>query len=65
VVVRWTFRGTQKGAWENLPATGKRVTYGGISICRVEGGKLAEVWNNENLLGFFRQLGFELTRPKK
>jgi predicted ester cyclase len=63
VVIRWTFRGTQERGWEDLPATGKHVSYGGISICRVDGGKLVEVWNNENLLGLFRQLGFKMVPP--
>ena len=65
VVVRWAFRGTHQGSWENVPPTGKQVTYGGISIGRVANGKLVEVWNSENLLGFFRQIGFELVLPKK
>jgi predicted ester cyclase len=65
VVVRWTFRGTHLGTWENVAPTGKHVTYGGISIGRVANGKLVEVWNTENLLGFFRQLGFELASPRQ
>lgn len=60
VTIRWTFHGTHKNAWETIPATGKRVRYGGISICRLADGKIAEVWNNENLLSLYRQLGFRI-----
>jgi steroid delta-isomerase-like uncharacterized protein len=35
VIIRWTFHGTHKYAWENVPATGKRITYSGITICRL------------------------------
>ncbi|MBN1584116.1 MAG: ester cyclase [Anaerolineae bacterium] len=64
VVVRWTFHGTQTGDWENLAKSGRKVSYGGISICRIDEIKIVEVWNNENLLGLFRQLGCELSPPK-
>jgi steroid delta-isomerase-like uncharacterized protein len=64
VVVRWSFQGTQTGAWENLPATGKRVAYAGVSICRIRERKIVQVWNHENLLGLCRQLGFKLLPPK-
>ena len=64
VVVRWTFQGTHTGDWENLPGSGRVVSYNGISICRIAGNKIVEVWNNENLLGLFRQLGCELSSPR-
>lgn len=63
VVVRWTFSGTHTKPWGTLPATGKKITYGGISIYRIDDGKLAEVWNNESLLSLYRQLGFKIRPP--
>ena len=65
VIVRWTFSGTQRNDWEGVPASEKRVTYGGITIFRLVDGKIAEVWNNENLLSLYRQMGFQITPPKK
>ena len=63
VVVRWIFMGKQTRPWMELPATNRRVKYAGTSICRIAGGRIVEVWNNENLLRFFRQLGFQLQPP--
>ena len=65
IVVRWTFSGTQRKAWEEVPASGKRVTYGGTTIFRLIEGRIAEVWNNENLLSLYRQMGFQITPPQK
>lgn len=62
VCVRWVFNGTHLFDWEKFQASGKSVTYGGISLCRVAKGKLAEVWNNENLLSFFQQMGGVIQR---
>jgi steroid delta-isomerase-like uncharacterized protein len=65
VVIRWTFHGTHAHNWESTAATGKQITYGGISICRLLDGKVAEVWNNENLLSLYRQLGFQVNPTQK
>jgi steroid delta-isomerase-like uncharacterized protein len=65
VVVRWSFSGTQRKAWGEVPSSGRQVTYGGITIFRLEEGKIAEVWNNENLLSLYRQIGVQITLPKK
>lgn len=65
VIVRWIFSGTQRKDWEGVPASEKRVTYGGTTIFRVNEGKITEVWNNENLLSLYRQMGFQITPPQK
>jgi steroid delta-isomerase-like uncharacterized protein len=65
VIVRWSFRGTQQNDWEGVPASEKRVTYGGITIFRLRAGQLVEAWNNENLLSFYRQLGFQISVTQK
>ena len=65
VVVRWSFSGTQRNAWGGVPASGKHVTYGGITIFRLKEAKIAEVWNNENLLSLYRQIGIQISLPKK
>ena len=57
VVVRWTFAGTQRGAFGPIPATGKSVRWTGISICRIADGKVIEDRGEEDALGFMRQLG--------
>lgn len=57
VVIRWTVRATHTGALMNIPATGKPVTWTGITIVRVADGKIVEQWQEVDLLGLMQQLG--------
>lgn len=60
VVIRSTWRGTNSGdivTPMHIPATGKQVTVTGITIVRFAGGKGVEVWNQQDSLGVFQQLG--------
>jgi predicted ester cyclase len=56
VAVRWTARGTSKGNFLMLPPTGEAVEYTGVSMYRIEGDKIAEIWEARNTLGIMRQL---------
>jgi len=56
VVARITHRGTQRGELFGLPATGRPFKYGTIDIWRVEDGRLAEHWDEVDMLGLMRQL---------
>ena len=55
--VMWTFRGTQKGEFLGVPPTNKVVTDYGIDILHFAGGKIREIWANEDALGLMQQLG--------
>ena len=57
VVIRWTFRATHQGEFHGIPPTGTQVTFGGIDIFRVAGGKLVELWAEADNLGLLQQLG--------
>ena len=60
VVARYTLRATHTGdivTPMHIPATGKQVTVTGIAIVRFAGGKGVEVWQQDDYLGFFQQLG--------
>jgi steroid delta-isomerase-like uncharacterized protein len=57
VVQHWAFRGTHQGAFQGIPPTGRQVTLTGISIWRVEGGKIVESWHELDNLGLMQQLG--------
>lgn len=64
VVSRWTAQGTHAADLKGIgpiiagvPATQKHVTVKGMSIARVEDGKIQESWNNWDALGLMRQLG--------
>jgi predicted ester cyclase len=60
VAVRWTAQGTSKGKFLMLPPTGEAVEYTGVSMYRIEGGKIAEIWETRNTLGIMRQLNPEI-----
>jgi steroid delta-isomerase-like uncharacterized protein len=60
VVVRLMWRGTNTGdivTPMHVPATGKQVTVTAIGIGRFAGGKGVELWNEQDYLGLFQQLG--------
>lgn len=57
VMVRWTFHGTHQGEFHGLPPTGRQVTYSGINIFRVAGGRIAEIWDSYDRLWLWQQLG--------
>ena len=57
VMLRWTFSGTHKGSFMGIPATGKRVTWTGITIYRIVDGRVEEEQGEEDFVGFFRQVG--------
>ena len=57
VMTRLTQRGTHRGAFMGIAPTGKHVTMTGINICRIEEGKIAEMWQNLDTLGLMQQLG--------
>ena len=57
VVHHWTMTGTQQGAFQGLPPTDKTLTWTGITIVRIDGGKIVERWANVDVLAILQQLG--------
>jgi predicted ester cyclase len=57
VMVRWSFHGTHQAEFHGLPPTGRQVTYSGINIFRVAGGRIAEIWDIYDRLWLWQQLG--------
>lgn len=57
VVTRWTATGTHKGELMDIPPTGTNVSVTGISIQRIENGKVLEEWVNWDTMGLMQQLG--------
>ena len=52
-----TYEGTQLGQMGPFPPTGRKVRFDFGAVCRVENGKLAELWITWDNLTIFGQLG--------
>ncbi|GEC04985.1 hypothetical protein SSP24_26400 [Streptomyces spinoverrucosus] len=58
VCARWFWKGTHKGEFLGIPATGKEVSMSGTTVFRCGGdGKLVEGWWEYDRLGLMEQLG--------
>jgi steroid delta-isomerase-like uncharacterized protein len=58
VVTRVTFRGTHQGEVEEFgPPTGRQIELTGITISRIEGGRIVEDWDSYDNLSIMQQLG--------
>ena len=57
VLIRWALSGTQEGEVQGIPPTGRPVTLTGFDLFRIEGGKIAEMWQEADRLGMMQQLG--------
>jgi steroid delta-isomerase-like uncharacterized protein len=58
VVTRVTLRGTHQGEVEEFGSpTGRQVETPGLTIHRIEGGKIVEEWNSYDNLSLMQQLG--------
>lgn len=57
VIKRWTFNGTHTDEFAGVPPTGKVITLSGVSVSRIENGKIVEELDYMDDLGFMQQLG--------
>ncbi|MCP4359273.1 MAG: ester cyclase [Chloroflexi bacterium] len=57
VVTRWEAHGTQQGEFMGIPASGKEISVTGLSINRLQDGKIKESWVEWDSLGLLQQLG--------
>ena len=57
IASRWVANMTHTGDDLGVPATGKHVTVTGMSIARLQNGKMVEGWNNWDMLSLMQQIG--------
>ena len=57
VAMRWYISGTHNGPFLGMPPTGNKIHDQGVDIFLFQGGKISEIWVNENDLGLMKQLG--------
>ncbi len=55
--VRARLEGTHEGAWRGAEPTGERVGMSLMMFMRFEDGRMVELWESDDQLGFRRQLG--------
>lgn len=57
VGARWTLTGTHEGDLFDLPPTGESFEISGLAIFRMDDGKIAEKWYQQDDLGMLQQTG--------
>jgi steroid delta-isomerase-like uncharacterized protein len=60
-VYRWILRATHQGELLGIPPTGKQIEVTGFDLFRVASGKIAELWQVWDRLGFLEQVGASIT----
>jgi len=56
-VTRWTIRGTHRGELMGIAPTERQIEIKGITIHRIEEGKIVEEWEGYDNLSIMQQLG--------
>jgi predicted ester cyclase len=56
VTARWTGQGTHD-ALAGIPPTGKEVSVEALSLFRIDGGKIVEMWDCWDALALLQQIG--------
>lgn len=56
------FEGTHRGEFQGIQPTGRRVSFLGMSIMRIEDGRIAELWGQFDAMSMMQQLGV-LSQP--
>jgi steroid delta-isomerase-like uncharacterized protein len=64
VVTRWIARGTHDGELMGIPPTGRTAAVTGITIQRLQDGKVVEGWTNWDVMGTLQQLGVAPRPPQ-
>jgi predicted ester cyclase len=56
VVGRFVLRGTHRGEYLGIAATGKQVEFDGVGIIELRDGKMIRRWNVSDVYGLLEQL---------
>jgi predicted ester cyclase len=57
VAVRWNGSSKHAGDFMGIPPTNKQLSMTGISIIRIDGGKIVEEWGEMDMMGLILQTG--------
>jgi steroid delta-isomerase-like uncharacterized protein len=56
IIMRWQARGTHRGEYLGVPATGRTIEYNGITIYEMRDGKIARAYVAADLLSLLRMM---------
>jgi predicted ester cyclase len=56
IASRYTWSGTHQGAFMGIPATQRRVAVVGTNIFRIDGERIVEQWETQDVAGLLQQL---------
>ena len=57
VVTRVIYKGTNKGAFQGIPASGKKIKVSGMALQHIVKGKVVEEWDEFDSIGMMKQIG--------
>lgn len=57
LVVRYRLDATHLGEFNGIPASGKQISFNGITIMRWQDAQVVERWNEADFLGLLQQIG--------
>ncbi|MBS2027754.1 MAG: ester cyclase [Deltaproteobacteria bacterium] len=65
VALRWLGEATHRGAYLGVPATGRSIRYGGITVFERAGERISRIWVSADMLDLMRKLtSMPVTRPE-
>ena len=57
VVTRVIYQGTNKGEFQGMPASGKKIKTSGLSLQHIVKGKIVEEWDELDTYDMMKQMG--------
>ena len=63
VATRFTSTGTHTGSFQGIAPTGRKLSWTGTVIDRIQDDRIVESWGNWDMMGMLQQLGVIPTRP--
>ncbi|MDQ5864070.1 MAG: ester cyclase [Thermoproteota archaeon] len=57
VALHFNITGTHKGQFQDIPATGKKISVGCVNFLTIIDGKIVEEWSNSDMMGLMQQIG--------
>lgn len=57
VALRFNITGNHKGQFQDIPATGKKISVGCMNFLTIIDAKIIEEWSNSDMMGLMQQIG--------